>query len=192
MVQKGFYYDSVICTACKACQIACKDKNDLKVGELFRKVYEYESGMHPNVWGYSLSLACNHCEDPKCVKGCPTKALHKLENGIVDHDKNKCIGCRFCTWNCPYGAPQFREEIGKVGKCDMCKDLIANGENPACIDACPMRAIEYGELEELKAKYGNESVNELPTLPLASITSPALLIKPKALAKQKDIQVKEV
>ncbi len=191
MGQKGFYYDMVVCTGCKACQIACKDKNDLKVGELFREVTEYEGGTHPDVWGYSLSLGCNHCEDPKCVKGCPTKALHKLDNGIVDHDKGKCIGCRFCTWNCPYGAPQFREEIGKVGKCDLCKDLIENGENPACVDSCPMRALECGELDDLKAKYGDDSVNELPILPLASVTSPALLIKPKAAAKQKHFQKKE-
>lgn len=191
MTQLGFYFDMTACGGCKTCQIACNDKNDLKTGELFREVKGFESGKFPNPKMYYLSLSCNHCQDPKCVKGCPTQALHKLENGIVDHDKNKCIGCRFCTWNCPYGAPQFREEIGKVGKCDLCKDLIANGENPACVDACPMRAIHWGELEDLKAKYGSESVSELPILPLSSVTSPSLLIKAKANALQKDFTLKE-
>jgi len=192
MAQLGFYFDMTSCGGCKTCQIACNDKNNLKTGELFRKVKGFEGGKFPNPNMYYISISCNHCQDPKCVKGCPTQALHKLENGIVDHDKEKCIGCRFCTWNCPYGVPQFIEEIGKVSKCDMCKDLIDKGDNPACVDACPMRAIQCGELEDLKAKYGSENVSELAILPLSSVTSPSTLIKPKSIAQQKDFQEKEV
>ncbi len=192
MSQKGFYFDMTVCIGCRTCQIACKDKNDLKVGTIFRQARTYETGAYPKPGAYHYSGTCNHCADPKCVKGCPTKAMNKLANGIVDHNKDKCIGCRFCTWNCPYGVPQFIKEIGKVSKCDMCKDLIEKGENPVCVDACPMRAIKSGEIEELKAEYGSESVDELAILPLSSVTSPSLLIKPKAIAKQKDFQEKEV
>jgi len=117
--------------------------------------------------------------------------LHKLENGIVDHDKDKCIGCRFCTWNCPYGAPKFIEELGKVSKCNMCRDLIEQGQNPVCVDACVMRAIEWGDLDELKAKYGSVSVQDLPVLANSSITNPSVLIKPKTVAFQKDYTLKE-
>ena len=191
MAQLGFYVDMTSCAGCKACQIACSDKNDLDVGILFRQVRGFEGGKYPKPWIYYLSMTCNHCENPKCVKNCPTKAMHKLENGIVDHDKNKCIGCRFCTWNCPYGAPKFIEKLGKVSKCNMCRDLIEQGENPVCVDACVMRALDWGDMDELRAKYGSESVSDLAVLPDSSITKPSVLIKPKAVAFQKDYTLKE-
>jgi anaerobic dimethyl sulfoxide reductase subunit B (iron-sulfur subunit) len=191
MGQYGFYFDMAGCIGCKTCQIACKDKNDLKVGQLFRKVKGFEGGNYPKPWIYYLSISCNHCKNPKCVQGCPTQALHKLENGIVDHDKDKCIGCRFCIWNCPYGAPQFNEETGRISKCNLCKDLLEKGENPACVDACPMRTLHWGELEELKAKYGAEAVTELPVLPKTALTNPAVLIKPKPVALTNDFTLKE-
>lgn len=191
MAQLGFYFDMTACGGCKTCQVVCNDKNDLKAGTLFREVKGFEGGKYPKPWMFYLSMSCNHCQNPKCVQGCPTKALHKLDNGIVDHDKTKCIGCRFCTWNCPYGAPKFIEDLGKVSKCDLCKDLLAKGENPACVDACPMRIIKVGDIEELKKQYGADNVRELPVLPLASVTNPSVLIKPKSVALQKDYKLKE-
>jgi len=191
MSQYGFYFDMTSCIGCRTCQVSCKDKNDLKVGTIFRRVKAFETGSYPQPGIFHYSSTCNHCESPKCVEGCPTQALHKLENGIVDHDKNKCIGCRYCTWSCPYGVPQFIEELGQIRKCNMCKDLIEKGENPVCVDACPMRALEWGELEDLKAKHG-DSVSELPLLPVSSVTKPALLIKAKNNAKQKDFKEKEI
>ena len=192
MGQYGFYFDMTACIGCRTCQIACKDKNDLNIGTIFRRVRAYETGKYPKPGVYHYSGTCNHCISPKCVEGCPTKALHKLDNGIVDHDKDKCIGCRFCTWNCPYGVPQYIPEIGQTSKCNFCKDLVEKGENPVCVDACPMRVIEWGELEELKAKYGNQAVSDLPILPLSSITNPSLLIKAKSIALQKDFREKEI
>jgi anaerobic dimethyl sulfoxide reductase subunit B (iron-sulfur subunit) len=91
-------------------------------------------------------------------------------------DKEKCIGCRYCEWACPYGAPQFNEELGYMTKCDFCRDLQAKGENPVCVDACPMRALEVGELSELRAKYG--TVNAIEPLPPAALTSPSLVVTP--------------
>lgn len=183
MAQKGFYYDATICTGCKGCQISCKDKNDLKVGELFRKVYDFEGGTFPNVWGFYLSLGCNHCAEPKCEENCPTGSIFKRDkDGLVVQDREKCIGCKMCLWSCPYERPQYLEEIGKAGKCDGCADLVDQGLNPVCVDSCPMRAIEFGDIEELRAKYGDN--NHLNVLPDANMTKPSIVIKAKYQAME--------
>lgn len=185
--QYAFYFDSSRCTGCKACQIACKDKNDLEVGQKFRRVYEIQSGdwvqsgaaWIPNLQTYNLSISCNHCEEPACTSVCPTQAMNKREDGIVSVDQSRCIGCRYCEWACPYGSPQFNDKIGKMGKCDMCKDLLAKGQPPACVAACPERALDFGELAELEAKYGSRAqFSVVAPLPDPSITSPALVLKP--------------
>ena len=182
MAQKGFFYDMTICSGCKTCQIACKDKNNLEVGVLFRKVHSFEGGKYPEPWAYPLSIACNHCAHPKCVENCPTGALSKrIEDGVVLHSKDKCIGCKLCTWSCPYGAPQYIAKEGKAGKCDLCSDLILKGENPACVDACMMRALEYGDIDELRKKHGGTS--DVIGLPSSDITSPSITICPNTYAK---------
>ena len=180
MAQKGFYYDQTTCIGCKVCQIACKDKNDLDVGVNYRRVYDLETGKFPNPRIAHYSISCNHCEQPKCVANCPTGALQKRqEDGIVILDHDVCIGCRLCTWSCPYQAPQFKEDEGKVGKCDGCLDLISRGENPACVDACVMRCLHFGEIEELRQKYGN--IADAVGLPSSEITQPNITITPKKL-----------
>ncbi|RSK23937.1 dimethylsulfoxide reductase subunit B [Bacillus sp. HMF5848] len=182
MGQKGFYYNSVICTGCKGCQIACKDKNDLKVGVLFRRVYSFEGGRYPKTWGYYLSLSCNHCAEPKCAQNCPTGAIYKRESdGLVVQDREKCIGCKTCIWSCPYEGPQYIEEERKVGKCDGCADLVDEGQNPVCVDSCPMRAIEFGEIAELRKKYGDNA--NLKVLVDAGITKPSITVHAKEQAK---------
>lgn len=182
MTQLGFYYDMTVCTGCKVCQIACKDKNNLEVGNLFRTLHTLEGGKFPKPWMYNLSIACNHCAKPMCTKNCPTGALYKREkDGIVMHDKAKCIGCKMCTWSCPYGAPQYIESLGIAGKCDLCADLIDKGEQPACVSACQMRALEFGEIEELRKKYGN--IADVKGLPDSKLTTPSLTITPNNEAK---------
>lgn len=181
MGQKGFYLNMKTCIGCKTCQIVCKDKNNLEVGTLFRQVHEVEGGSFPKPWAYTFSLSCNHCAEPKCVANCPTGALQKRADGIVTHDKATCIGCKLCTWSCPYGAPKYIEKQGKAGKCNFCADLIDKGENPACVDACVMRALEFGELEELRKKYG--TVADIKGIPDSGITKPSLVITPTNEAK---------
>ncbi|WP_434512499.1 DMSO/selenate family reductase complex B subunit [Desulfitobacterium sp. AusDCA] len=178
MSQWGFYIDMTACTGCKTCQIACKDKNNLEAGVLFRRVKYFEGGKFPETWTYNISISCNHCENPKCVKNCPTGAMHKVENGIVLPDKDKCIGCRMCTLSCPYSQPQYFKEEGKVSKCNFCIDLINQNEDPACVAACPMRAIHYGPLDDLRKKYG-EGSSKVRGLPDSSITQPSLIINAK-------------
>jgi len=188
----GFYFDSRACIGCRACQIACKDRNDLGVGVLFRKVSTFETGTYPTAQTYHYSGTCNHCAEAKCVKGCPTGAMHFAEDGTVQHDKNKCIGCRYCVWNCPYGVPQFIKETGIVGKCDSCKDFRENGNNPVCVDACVMRCLDFGDLDKLSAKYGIDLVKKLPILPSADITDPSILIKPKKSALNSQYKERQV
>ena len=181
MSRMGFYFNQSLCTGCKACQVACKDKNNLNVGILFRKVRTFETGKYPNPGTYHYSGSCNHCAEPKCVKGCPTGAMHKAQDGTVQHDRELCIGCRYCVWNCPYSVPQYIEEFNAVGKCDSCKDLRDQGQNPVCVDACNMRILEWGDLDELKANHKN-TVSDLPILPKSDITKPSTLIETRTCA----------
>ena len=183
--QYGFYFDSSACMGCKTCQIACKDKNDLPVGVNWRRVVQYGGGgwvpqgklfVQSNTFVYSLSIACNHCENPACVNACPTTAMTKRDDGIVVVNADQCVGCRYCQWACPYGAPQFDQAKGVMTKCNLCQDLLAQGQNPACVDACPQRALDFGDIAELRAKYGN--VDAIEPLPVASLTQPHLVITP--------------
>lgn len=179
MGRKGFFFDMTACIGCHTCQIACKDKNNLDIGNLFRRVSNYETGVYPMARKYNYSGSCNHCAEAKCVKSCPTGAMHFAEDGTVQHDDKKCIGCSYCVWNCPYGAPQLNEKSGIVGKCNSCLDLRQKGENPVCVDACVMRCLEFGDLDELATKYGTELFDKLPILPKPEVTKPSLLVKPK-------------
>ncbi|WP_404328942.1 DMSO/selenate family reductase complex B subunit [Mesobacillus maritimus] len=184
MVQLGFYINQEHCVGCKACDVSCKDKNDLDIGMNFRRVYEYEEGGYvqqgegivPNVTAYYFSIACNHCTSPACLPSCPTKAIIKREeDGIVIVEQEKCIGSRFCVRACPYGAPQFDNEILKMSKCDSCLTLREKGEEPVCVTTCPQRAIEFGPMEELQKKYGK--VNQIKGMPNPD-TKPNLVITP--------------
>lgn len=186
--QMAFYYNANACVACRTCQIACKDRSNLPTGVNWRRVYQYEQGswvpdpadstrlIPSGVAITPLSIACMHCQNPKCVEICPTQAMYKSTDGVVLIDQNKCIGCRYCEWACPYGAPQFDESKGVMTKCDFCQDLTAAGQNPVCVDACVMRVLDYGDLEELRAKYGGMA--EMEPLPAASITSPSFVMTP--------------
>ena len=92
----GFYFDQNSCVGCKTCQVACKDKNDLEVGTLFRHVVDFEVGEFPSVKSYHYAATCNHCENPACVEACPTAAMYIDEtDGTVQHDDEKCIGCQY-------------------------------------------------------------------------------------------------
>jgi anaerobic dimethyl sulfoxide reductase subunit B len=184
--QMAFYFDASACTDCKACQIACKDRAHSPVGVMWRRVYQYGGGswvpqsgvLAPNnVFSYSVSVACMHCQKPICAEVCPSKAIYKRSaDGIVLIDASRCIGCRYCEWACPYAALQFDAELGVMTKCDFCQDLLAEGGNPACVDACVMRCLDFGELDELRVKYGN--FNEIEPLPTSDMTDPAFVITP--------------
>lgn len=184
MKQKGFYFDMGNCIECKSCQIACKDKNNLADDILYRKVESFEGGSFPNPWVYFLSSSCNHCQKPVCVEKCPTGACTKRkEDGIVFIQTEKCVGCRQCVKNCPFGAPKYLgKDVGKSGKCNGCIDLDL-GELPACVAACNMRVLELDDVNSLKKKYSKAVQISSPSG--VKSTKPSTLIKVKECAKGK-------
>lgn len=183
--QLAFHFDASACTGCKACQVACQDKNNLPADIVWRRVFHYGGGgwikqenyfLPNNIFVYSVSTACYHCQKPLCLEVCPAQAISKRADGVVLINADRCIGCRYCEWACPYGAPQFNEEAKVMTKCNFCFDLLDQGQNPACVDACVMRALDFGEIEELRQKYGD--VNAIEPLPPADITHPSMVITP--------------
>lgn len=179
MGRLGFFYDQTRCIGCNACQMACKDKNNLENGLFFRRV-ETIGFMEQGKMKYQhYSGACNHCQDPACVKACPAGAMYITEEGLAGHDRGKCIGCGTCTWACPYGAPKLSRRLGIAQKCTSCADLRSQGRNPACVDACLTHCLEFRDLDEVDdGKIGGLTA-DLPFLPDSGITRPALRIRRK-------------
>lgn len=191
----AFTFDAAFCSGCKACQAACKDKNNLPVGVLWRRIYEVSGGSwqkdgeawNSTVFAYNLSIACNHCIHPKCAGICPANAYIVRDDGIVILDTYKCIGCGYCAWACPYGAPQYHAQAGHMTKCNFCFDNLDQGLPPACVAACPMRVLDYVESPAAQVFPANQlalweaSPEEHPyPLPNYSHTQPRLAIRPHA------------
>ncbi len=181
----AFFIDTQICTGCKTCMVACKDKSDLPRGLRWRRVYEFCGGdwierpdgtFTQDVFAYYISMGCNHCKEPACVESCPSCAMHKNEAGIVLLDSKKCVGCRYCEWACPYSAPQFDDINGVMTKCDFCEDRLLEGDKPFCVDACPTRALLFGDYDELIASHGKKGI--IAPLPSPEMTDPNLVIEP--------------
>lgn len=189
MTRKGFFYNEENCTGCRACQVACCDKNDLGDGVTFRRVGTYEVGTYPNARAFHFSASCNHCENPACVEVCPNGATFIDEtDGTVQHDDSKCIGCQYCVNACPYGVPTYLEDVKLTHKCDGCYDLRVAGEQPACVAICPMRAIEFDDIDKLRAAHP-DAVDQISVLPDPAQTHPSLLIAPRAAALSADYRV---
>jgi len=144
--QLGFLLDQRYCIGCQGCQTACQARNYSDPTEFLRVAdsFELKDG------GPYLTSACNHCEIPVCAQGCPVGAITKDEKtGIVKTDYEVCVGCKKCTKVCPYGAPKFNQNTHKSHKCDFCQDRLEAGEKPACVEACPVKVLTFGELSEL-------------------------------------------
>ncbi|MBQ1271729.1 MAG: FAD-dependent oxidoreductase [Clostridia bacterium] len=176
MEKLGFYYDAALCIGCRACQVACKEKNKLATGDFFRRVEAIEADFEGNRKWMFYSGACAHCSDPACVGVCPTGAMFIAGDGTVQHRNDLCIGCGRCVHSCPYGAVTLDKYTGYASKCDSCAQRRAEGREPACVEACPMRALKFGNISELREKYGDHGA-ELPFLPSPEVTHPNLMIK---------------
>ncbi len=142
------------CVGCLACSVACKAVNNVPIGNFWNKTLRIgpnpieEGGQFPDVYTYFLTVQCQHCENPECVAVCPTEASHILEDGTVQIDKEKCIGCQFCAMACPYGVRYLNEEERVVEKCTLCEQRIAQGELPQCVTQCGGLARFFGDLDK--------------------------------------------
>lgn len=181
--QLGFVHHNIDCIGCRACEIACKDKNGLPPGPRFRRVMYVEGGKYPEVFAYKVNMSCNHCAEPACLPTCPTGAIWKRkDNGVVDIDSTLCIGCRRCEAACPFGAPQFDPSDGLVKKCNMCIDELEAGRKPYCVMACMMRVLDIGPIDKIRAGTyetkamgpGETTVRAIKNMANPELTNPSI------------------
>jgi len=175
----GFFLNADNCIGCHACEAACSEKNDNPAHIAFRSVGYVEGGTYPDYQRLNISMACNHCDDPVCLKGCPTRAYTKFtEYGAVLQDPDICFGCGYCTWVCPYNAPQLDPVKGEVSKCNMCVDRLEVGLKPSCVSACLGNALDFGVIENIPEKR-DQAITEIPGFPTTDITNPNIRFQQK-------------
>jgi Fe-S-cluster-containing dehydrogenase component len=147
-MQYGFVLDQRRCIGCHACTVACKSENEVPLGDFRTWVKYTEVGSFPQVRRHFAVLRCNQCTAAPCVTICPVTALHKRPDGIVDLDKDVCIGCKACMQACPYDALYLNEDSGGAEKCHFCAHRVEQGLKPACEVVCPETAIISGDLHD--------------------------------------------
>lgn len=181
---KAILYDTTKCTACRACQVACKGWNELPAEVTTnRGTYENPADLSPMTWlkmefreaapggkirWFFTRRSCMHCTDAGCVKVCPSKALYHHESGFVAYNKDLCTGCGYCIEACPFDVPRSDRNlltgIAKMDKCTFCTtpglDRIAEGWEPACVKTCPTNALRYDDRDKLVAE-GKKQVDSL-------------------------------
>lgn len=196
-MQLGFYFDQTRCIGCNTCVVACRDWNELNPGPVrYRKVTVTEEGSYPSAFVHNLSLACNHCKEPACVAACASGAIYKRESdGVVLVNKAKCTNLQACIEACPYSQPQIADDKQEpmvkdgwvvphpVQKCNFCWDRLEDGLPPSCVAACIERALDYGDIDELKKKYPDAVMASSETVPGMPVdtknTQPSLLVRVK-------------
>jgi len=171
--QYAFAVDLDTCTGCKACVTAFHNLNGLDEEETWRDVGVLFGGTMAEPVQQTVTTACHHCLDPACMNGCPVEAYHKDPvTGIVRHLDDQCIGCQYCIWKCPYDVPKYSKKRGIVRKCDMCSSRLAAGEAPACVQACPNKAIRITLVDKKRVKLESKG-GFLPGAPDPDYTLPA-------------------
>jgi Fe-S-cluster-containing dehydrogenase component len=175
MPRYGMVIDLKRCYGCYACAMACKQKNHTPPGVFWSRVLKGETGTYPNTVRQALPVLCMQCEEPSCMEVCPTGATKQRDDGIVTIDKDECMGCKYCMMACPYGARYSVEKwesyipdglelspyeeftknaweeksgCGVATKCDFCKDRVAEGREPACVEVCAAKARTFGDLDD--------------------------------------------
>ena len=176
--QYSFEVDLDRCSGCKACVTACHSLNGLETGETWRSVGLLHGGNPTNAMQKTVTTTCHHCLEPACMHGCPVGAYEKDPlTGIVHHLDDQCIGCQYCVFTCPYEVPQYSAKLGIVRKCDMCAGRLAEGEAPACVQACPNEAIAIRVIDKAAAIEDAQGDAFLPGVPSPGITVPTTRYK---------------
>ena len=160
----GMLYDATLCIGCKACMVACREANHVSLppdttlwdepndlSAHAKNVIQLFRGAGADTRECFVKRQCMHCVDPACVSVCMFSALHKTTGGIVAYDADKCIGCRYCQIACPFNVPKFEwaSATPKIVKCELCRDRLAQGQQPACTAVCPRQAVIYGRRADL-------------------------------------------
>ena len=175
-------FDAHLCTGCRGCQVACKQWNDLEATETTNTgSYQNPPRLSSRTWlvmrfkeledGDKVKFvfgrhACMHCEHPGCASACPLQALHKTKEGPVLYRADRCFGCRYCMLACPFEIPTFEWDQNEfqgpwIKKCTMCADRLSVGREPACVQACPAKALKYGQRDDLLA-YAEDRIQKHP------------------------------
>jgi len=150
MTTEGFVFDYAKCVGCHACIVACYVENKTQPPIVWRQINTYNSQKIPLAGFLNLSIACNHCVEAPCLIACPAKAYTRdVQTGAVIHQPEKCIGCQYCTWACPFDAPKYNPSKGIVEKCHLCNHLVSVGSKPACTKQCPTGALSYGLIDKM-------------------------------------------
>ncbi len=148
-MQKAFTFDVGKCTGCEACQVACTLENQVDPGISWRQIFTFNPRGVPGIQSFHHSMACNHCVDPPCLNNCPANAYSKdPETGAVTIDDGSCIGCKYCSWVCPFDAPRYNPASGLMEKCTFCSHRLEVGETPACVQVCPTGALDFCDLTD--------------------------------------------
>jgi formate dehydrogenase iron-sulfur subunit len=170
-------YDATICVGCNACTNACRNWNKTKAEPDDRQLYDAPKELSADTWtmiqlyqgeGKEYSFVkrqCMHCVKPACVSGCPVHALQKTDAGPVTYDKNRCIGCRYCMYACPFHIPRFEWETAHfpvIAKCTLCADRLKDGLQTACAESCPTGALIFGKRGDLIAQ-AEKRISDDPT-----------------------------
>lgn len=193
-MQLGFYFDQTRCIGCNACTVSCKDWNQVNPGPVrWRKQENHEKNNGVSVFE-NLTMSCNHCEEPACLTACAANAITKTDKGIVIVDRNKCQALKACITACPFAAPHIADDLQEpkkgenwvvdhpMQKCKYCWERIEDGNSLVCVSACPVRALDYGDIDDLQRKYP-DAVRMNPTdFPYAYVnntndTKPSFFIK---------------
>ena len=185
MTKKMVFVDTSRCTGCKACSVACKCWNELPA-EKTKLITSYQShgDFTPTTWTYmtftekyedgkvnwlTRKAQCFHCAEPWCLKACPQKAIYQTETGFVEIDRNKCVGCGYCTTNCPYGVPKVDPDLKKSVKCYGCINRVESNLLPSCVHTCGPEALSFGDRDKMMVKAETRLAEIQKTNPKAQL-----------------------
>ncbi len=148
--QKNIFVDLKYCIGCRACEVACKQENNIPVGIKWINVVK----IGPRIVEDKLQMdfvpmRCRHCAKPPCVDACPETAISKRPDGIVLIDQELCTGCMVCAEACPFGSIQLNPETKSAQKCTLCVHLVDAGREPACVHTCPSKCLYFGDINDL-------------------------------------------